>query len=43
MLYSWLAATGGTCSTVKVALLDYRKAHLVDHNLPIAKLVSYGI
>ena len=26
MLHSWLAATDGTGSTVKVALLDFRKA-----------------
>ena len=44
MLHKWLAATDGTSSTVRVALLDYRRAFdLVDHNLLIAKLLSYGI
>ena len=44
MLHNWLAATDGTGSTVRVALLDYRKAFdLVDRNLLIAKLLSYGI
>ena len=43
MLHSWLAATDGTGSTVKVALLDFRKAFdLVDHNLLITKLINYG-
>ena len=44
MLHHWLAATDRTGSTVRVALLDFRKAfELVDHNLLIAKLFSYGI
>ena len=44
MLHSWLAATDGTGSTMKVALLDFRKAFdLVDYNLLITKLVNYGI
>ena len=33
MLHNWLAETDGTCSTVTVALLDFRKAFdLSDHN-----------
>lgn len=44
MSNNWLAETDGTGSTVRVALLDYRKAFdLVDHNLLIAKLPSYEI
>ena len=44
MLHHWLAATDRTGSTVRVALLDFRKAFdLVDHNLLIAKLFSYRI
>jgi hypothetical protein len=44
MLHSWLAATDGTGSTVKVALLDFRKAFdLVDHNRLVTKLINYGI
>ena len=44
MLHHWLAATDRTGSTVRVALLDFRKAfNLVDHNLLIAELFSYEI
>ena len=44
MLHNWLAETDGTCSTVRVALLDFKKAFdLVDHNLLITKLISNGI
>jgi hypothetical protein len=41
---TWLAALDGTGSTVRVALLDYRKAFdLVNHNLLVAKLSNYEI
>ena len=45
MLHKWLAATAdGTSSTVRVILLDFKKAFdLVDHNILFAKLYSYGI
>ena len=44
MLHNLLAETDGTCSTVRVALLDFKKAFdLVDHNLLISKLISNGI
>ena len=44
MLHKWLAATDGTSSTVRVILLDFKKAFdLVDHNILVAKLYSYGI
>ena len=44
MMHTWLAALDGTGATVRVALLDYRKAFdLVDHNLLIAKLSNYEI
>ena len=44
VLHSWLAATDGTGFTLKVALLDFRKAFdLVDHNLLITKLANYRI
>ena len=44
MMHTWLAALDGTGATVRVALLDYRKAFdLVDHNLLVAKLSNYEI
>ena len=44
MLHKWLAATDGTSSTVRVILLDFKKASdLVDHNILVAKLYNYGI
>ena len=44
MMHTWLDALDGTGSTVRVALLDYRKAFdLVDHNLLVAKLSNYEI
>ena len=43
-MHTWLDALDGTGSTVRVALLDYRKAFdLVDHNLLVAKLSNYEI
>ena len=39
MLHNWLEATDSTGATVRVALLDYRKAFdFVDHSLLLAKL-----
>ena len=39
-----LAALDGTGSTVRIALLDYRKAfELVDHNLLVSKLFNFEI
>lgn len=44
MLHKWLEATDRTGSTIRIALLDYRKAFdLVDHNLLIGKLFSLGM
>jgi len=44
MLHRWLRVTDGNGSTVRTALLDYRKAFdLVDHHLLIAKLFSLGV
>ena len=44
MLHKWLAATDGTSSMVRVILLDFKKAFdLVDHNILVEKLYSYGI
>jgi hypothetical protein len=44
MLHKWLEATDGTGATVRIALLDFKKAFdLVDHNLIISKLFSLGI
>ena len=44
MLQHWLHVTDGNGSTVRTALLDYRKAFgLVGHHLLIAKLFSLGV
>ena len=44
MIHTWLAALDGTGSTVRIALLDYRKAFdLVDHNLLVSKLSNFEI
>ena len=44
IMHTWLAALDGTGATVRVALLDYRKAFdLVNHNLLVAKLSNYEI
>ena len=44
MLHHWLRATDGNGSTVRIALVDYRKAFdLVDHHFLIAKLFSLGV
>ena len=44
MFHQWLRATDGTGSTVRTALLDFRKAlDLVDHHILVAKLLSLGV
>ena len=44
MFYQWLRATDGTGSTVRTALLDFRKAFdLVDSHILVAKLLSLGV
>ena len=44
MFHHWLRATDGTGSTVRTALLDFRKAFdLVDHHILVAKLLSLGV
>ena len=44
MFHEWLRATDGTGSTVRTALLDFRKAFdLVDHHILVAKLLSLGV
>ena len=41
MFHQWLRATDGTGSTVRTALLDFRKAFdLVDHHILAAKLLA---
>ena len=43
-LHQWLRATDGTGSTVRTALLDFRKAFdLVNHHILVAKLLSLGV
>ncbi len=44
MIHIWLAALDWTGFTVRIALLDYRKAFdLVDHNLLVSKLSNFEI
>ena len=44
MFHYWLHARDGTGSTVRTALLDFRKAFdLVDHHILVAKLLSLGV
>ena len=44
MFHHWLRATDGTGSTVRTALLDFRKAFdLIDHHILVAKLPSLGV
>ena len=44
MFHHWLHATDATSSTVRTALLDFRKAfNLVDHHILVAKLLSLGV
>ena len=43
MFHHWLHATDGTGSTVRTALLDFRKAFdLVDHRILVGKLLRLG-
>ena len=44
MFHHWLRATDGTGSTVRTALLDFRKAFdFIDHHILVAKLLSLGV
>ena len=44
MVHTWVQATDGTSSAVRVVLLDYRKAFdLVDHNTLAAKILGLRI
>ena len=44
MFHHWLRATDGTGSTVRTALLDFRKAFdLVDHHILFGKLLTLGV
>ena len=44
MFHHWLRATDGTGSTVRTALLDFRKAFdLVDHHILVGKLLTLGV
>ena len=44
MFHQWLGATDSTGSTVRTALLDFRKAFgFVDHHILVAKLLSLGV
>ena len=44
MFHHWLHATNGTGSTIRTALLDFRKSFdFVDHHILVAKLLSLGM
>ena len=44
MFHHWLRATDGTGSSVRTALLDFRKAFdLVDHHILVAKLLRIEV
>ena len=44
MFHHWLRATDGSGSTVRTALLDFRKAFdLVDHHILVGKLLTLGV
>ena len=44
LVHRLLRATDGTGSTVRTALLDFRKAFdLVDHHILVAKFLSLGV
>ncbi len=44
MFDSWLKASDNASTQIRILLLDYRKAFdLIDHNILVAKLVSYCI
>ena len=44
MFHHWLHATDGTGSTIRTALLDFRKAFdFVGHHILVAKLLSLGV
>ena len=44
MTHNWYAGTDGNGATARVVLFDFRKAFdLIDHNVLVRKLSSYGI
>ncbi len=44
MFDSWLKASDNASTQIRLILLDYRKAFdLIDHNILLAKLMSYGM
>ena len=43
MFHHWLQATEGTAATVRIVLLDFRKAFDFDYNILVAKLFSIGV
>ncbi len=44
MFDSWSKANDNASTQIRILLLDYRKAFdLIDHNILMAKLMSYGV
>ena len=44
MFHQWLSDTDGTSSTIRTALLDFRRAFdLVDHHILVTKLLSLRV